>query len=439
MGKFLSPEEQMRLLNERAAKNAKMKSEKADKPEKSFKELATKSDKKKKKAQRIEDPSVQIYNPFEDLFSQLKVKDNVSSEDNHNINNEYIDNEPNNNFHDPIIDSIQPVEDVTQPREIFVTIMDELKRIVIDDGIAPKPYYFTIDSIDRDNNLENMDIDEPEDLFIKWLKEYMISLSYPTALYNIRDLEKYADVFTNHVPSDECRLYYYTNELGEEYVAAYYIDTESFDQLDKLIEDICDESNSVELDKLKIYSAIISACGTENTVFLMTDEEQLNDFYMSSFNSKEEFIEELKHNDSPAYQSKFVKKINIEGVGIINATELDILHTKTRNFLVAAFNDNGLDFEYVEEDEQEIDYSKIMHDTWDADEEEANDEDNVNITITDSTEEQALVSDDMVMVDTTETTSVDITIGEEPDDVKGIDKVQPSDESLTIDVVRRNR
>ena len=186
MGKFLSPEDQMRMLNERAKHSQKFEDDSNDK---SFRDLATKShkkNKKKKKNTAENESSVKYFNPFDGLFTNSEQEYSKS-----NITEMFEQKEDTvtDETEEFTVGMIQGKEENTELRNVFVCIMEELKRIVIDDGIAPKSFYFDSELIDVDNRLTDKDIEKSAEIIEK-LTDYIISISHPTAVFKEEDILK---------------------------------------------------------------------------------------------------------------------------------------------------------------------------------------------------------------------------------------------------------
>ena len=447
MGKFLSPEDQMRMLNERAKHSQKFEDDSNDK---SFRDLATKShkkNKKKKKNTAENESSVKYFNPFDGLFTNSEQEYSKS-----NITEMFEQKEDTvtDETEEFTVGMIQGEEENTDLRNVFVCIMEELKRIVIDDGIAPKSFYFDSELIDVDNRLTNNDIENSTEIIEK-LTDYIISISHPTAVFKEEDILKAPDKFKyvgDLYDKSKFRLFEYRASHTDEeynvvedgmYIAAYKIDNESFSELTKLVTYLTRSSNNPEAEMLLAYIAIASCCDTSCNEFLIEDQEQLDDFYDSSFNNKEEFINELINDHVTGISDSAEDKDTLYD---IVADDITSLHMYANVFFSRVLQyDSDVSIRLKSESDIEIRKDEALHATWDDDDDDE-DDDEEDIKVTEETNEETLMTDDMVMVDTTNDTTVEVTVensGSSNDAKKGIDKVTSKDESLIVDVVRGNK
>lgn len=447
MGKFLSPEDQMRMLNERAKHSQKFEDDSNDK---SFRDLATKShkkNKKKKKNTAENESSVKYFNPFDGLFTNSEQEYSKSNITEMFEQKEDTVTDETEEFTDGMI---QGKEEDTELRNVFVCIMEELKRIVIDDGIAPKSFYFDSELIDVDNRLTDKDIEKSAEIIEK-LTDYIISISHPTAVFKEEDILKAPDKFKyvgDLYDKSKFRLFEYrTSHTDEEcnvveddmYIAAYKIDNASFSELTKLVTYLTRASNNPEAEMLLAYIAIASCCEASCNEFLMEDQEQLDDFYDSSFNNKDEFINEFINDQATGISDSSNDKdmmYDIDTDDVVN------VHMYANVFFSRVLQyDSDVSIKINSDSDIEYRKDEVLHATWDPDEENE-EETSADVTITEETNEVTLMTDDMVMVDTPTDTTVEVDVENDGSyivDRKGIDKVTSKDESLIVDVVRGNK
>ena len=171
----------------------------------------------------------------------------------------------------------------------------------------------------------------------------------------------------------------------------------------------------------------------------MEDQEQLDDFYDSSFNNKDEFINEFINDQATGISDSSNDKdmlYDIDSDDVVN------VHMYANVFFSRVLQyDSDVSIKIKSDSDIESRKDEVLHATWDPDEENE-EETSADVTITEETNEVTLMTDDMVMVDTPTDTTVEVDVENDGSyivDRKGIDKVTSKDESLIVDVVRGNK
>ena len=322
----------------------------------------------------------------------------------------------------------------------------DLYRLVVDDGISPTSY-----SIIMGLKQELDGTYDADDVFAKCetLFDYIITLKYPTAVYEVKDFlneEKYN--FTR-VAADK----YDTNKFkfveANGYLLCYIVDDESVIKMKEMF----DTFEYDDADLLKTYVSLAYTCGSVMQAFFIEDKWYIDEFANSKFNQKKAFHDAFTSDDNTEILPENVEvKEGEDGVYVSNA---EYLHKEARDVIETVTGE-----EYFEDDEDDDEEEEL----FDSDDENSDEDDT-------DTEEEAVeevvvekkekvtaktitkleVTQATITETTTEEVEEDSDDEEEEDDYddllseemvvvekKEVTKIEPSnDDEFKIQVVRR--
>ena len=256
----------------------------------------------------------------------------------------------------------QPAIDESNYRKItWVTKgLSDIYRIVLNDGVSPTSF-----SLEAGLQQDLLDMEIDDDTTCEYwskLLTYIISLKHPTAMFKKDEINKGNEFdFSNVISFDSDKFMFVDTE---NYLLAYRLDEQSFDDLEKLFE-VCEYDNR---ELLKIGVSLAYVCSAIMQAFFIEDEWYLAEFYESLFNQKELFYRDFSTDAKTA--TDYELKEEFEEFTYFDAKEL---HISVRGLIEELTGTSYFDDDDEDDDE---DYD---------DDEESDNQDEVEYEVTETT------------------------------------------------------
>ena len=258
---------------------------------------------------------------------------------------------------DELSDQVTTPVSINTSNQIKFRFIEDLNRLVIDDGLAP-----TSISIDYVHSTAIKDMEYDDDYTgntVSLLYYYILSTKHP---YMILTKEKFVNVFRNVASYNTQTIS--LMEINEKYVAVYLVDKDTKEVLLDKIPEIY-EFNNKEMLQYMLTIAINS--GSIHNAFFYDQETYIEKLieYQSTYVDVDDFKEYL--NDNGTEFSKDIPKRTFDKL----AEDLVILDFETLKSQAIETIEEILD--ESDEDEEDDDEEKEYEDTEESIEEELND------------------------------------------------------------------
>lgn len=246
--------------------------------------------------------------------------------------------------------NVTPTSPVKDERVGVRVIVDEFtkqfRRIKIDDGITSTPIYLPAFS----NFIVDLSAFTKSDISdtINMLINHITLLSHPFAVFKMDDFSS-TDSLVNTVRYNKSKFKFFvfpvidTDGSQEDYVACYYIDLDSFRDLNEYM-------SNVPLENLfAVYIMSAKICSSTSRVFMIEDGEYIKVFESSPYNKQKEFLKFFEND-----KDTIIQEGGDTVIALSNAFE-------ARNIMFDWIDDNVGDFEEdndEDEEETEEDYEE---------------------------------------------------------------------------------